>query len=127
MKIKHLAGIILGLLVAVAAIEVASANPDAILGKWLAKDLDNSIIQVKSQEDGSVVGTIIESSNEAYLGVKILYDCKYIAEAGHYKSVIYSPARKMEIDATISLESDKKLKVVGRKLFLTKTFYWKRI
>ena len=49
---------------------------------------------------------------------------KYNSELEHWIGTIYSPKRSITIDGTLSLEIDGRLKIVGRKYFLTKTYHW---
>lgn len=120
--------LITGVIVAILALKANAQSGQGfhILGKWYAEEMDESVIEVKQDTDGSVKGVIIESSNEEYVGKKVIYDCRFDAEDDAYKGKIYSVARKMEIDGTFTLEAADKLKIVGKKLFITKTFYWVR-
>lgn len=100
-------------------------SQDEIKGKWIARDLDNAVIQIY-KENNLYFGKIIKSDIDDYIGKIILKNLKYNDSSKSWEGTIYSPKRKMDINGTLSLESENQLKVVGRKYFLTKTFYWVR-
>ncbi|MEM6321653.1 MAG: DUF2147 domain-containing protein [Bacteroidota bacterium] len=101
-------------------------NAKAIIGVWKAEAIENSSIELYEAEDGLLYGKIVDSSEKDWIGKVIFSEGTYDAEANHWQGELYSLKRKMTIAATLSLESDKKLKVVGKKFFMTKTFYWER-
>lgn len=103
-----------------------AANDASIIGNWKAPDLENSTIQVYKSNDGYFYGKIIESDKPEWVDEVILKKVKYFPEDEVWKGKIYSLKRKMSIDVTINLETENKLKLVGKKLFMTKTFYWTR-
>lgn len=98
-------------------------SQDEILGNWFAKDLDNSTIQI--YRDGlTFYGKIISSDIENYFGTIVLKEFEYDDENEKWKGTIYSVKRKMNINGTLNLEEEGKMKVIGKKYFMTKTFYW---
>ena len=98
---------------------------DQVVGDWYAEQLDNSTIQIYKESE-AYYGKIIRSDVATYVGKTVLTNIKYNAEADTWTGIIQSPKRNIDIDGTISFEPDGKLKIVGRKFFLTKTFYWVR-
>ncbi len=98
---------------------------DAILGTWYAEELEKSTIEMKV-EDEKYFGMIINSADPDYVGKKVVFDLVYQSDETNYTGRIYAISRKMELDGTFTLEDDK-LKVVGKKFFMTKTFFWTRI
>jgi len=95
-----------------------------LIGKWYAEDLEQSVISIVKKSDGTLEGTIVESADSKFIGKRVLYDLKYEGDDQAFKGRLYSPKRNMEIDCTITFESSEKLKIVGKKLFMTRTFYW---
>lgn len=107
-------------------IQTAMISQDNISGTWLAEDLDHSVINIYKENDGLYYAKITESENKAYINKIVLKEMKYNPKDKVWKGTIYSPKRNMEIDGTISLDSNEKMKLVGKKYFMTKTFYWTR-
>lgn len=101
-------------------------SQDNIEGKWQAKDLDNSVIKVY-KEANLYYGKIVESEQADYIGQIVLKKFIYDQSKDTWKGTIYSPKRKMEITGTITLETPDKIKLIGRKYFVKKTFYWNRL
>ena len=116
-------GVVVALLTFKAA---AQTGNESITGTWYAEELDQSVIEVVTLEDGSYEGVIKSSSKADYVSHKVLYDFEYDVEKNHFAGTISSAARNMELDGTIVLEEDGRLKLVGKKFFMTKTFYWVR-
>ena len=123
-------GLVIGLGIAIALMAIRVSAQDSpssdIVGKWYAEELDKSVIEIKEDTEGFITGTITESANEDYVGKKVIYDCKFSEDEEAYLGTIYSVARKMEIDGRFTLDAADKLKIVGKKLFITETFYWNR-
>ncbi|MEO1050543.1 MAG: DUF2147 domain-containing protein [Bacteroidota bacterium] len=127
MLIKQLTLIGLGIWVALISIKAsAQTGGSKIEGKWYAKDLEKSIIEVTKTSDGTYEGVVKSSAKESYVGGKVIRYFTYDADKQLYKGKIYSLARGMELDGEIVLEKDGRLKLTGRKFFMTKTFYWTR-
>lgn len=97
-----------------------------ILGNWKAVEMQNSTIKVYKAKDGNIYGKIIASNRKDWIGEIILKQVKYIADDEAWKGEVYNLERKMSVDVTITLLSQNKLKLVGTKFFMTKTFYWER-
>lgn len=102
------------------------AQENEVTGRWYAKEMDESIIEIQQNEKGMYEGIIKESSRDDFIGKKVMYDFKYNEENKRFEGRIYSVARKMELDGIFILNKPDELKVTGKKLFISKTFYWKR-
>ena len=101
-------------------------HSDTIMGIWKATDLNNSTIELYETEAGLLHGKIIDSDEKAWIGKVILTEGKYDSKNNQWQGNLYSLKRKMTIPATLSLTSKNKLKLVGKKFLMTKTFYWER-
>ena len=99
---------------------------DSILGIWKATEMENSTIEVYRNKDGLIYGKIISSDEQDFIDKLVLKKAKYDPEDNVWRGEIYSLKKDMTIDVTLSLISDKKLKIVGKKYFVTKTFYWEK-
>lgn len=95
-----------------------------IVGNWVATEIENSTIQVYESKDGFLYGKIIASDKKEWIGEIILKKVKYYPKEKVWKGEVYSLLRRFSIDATLSMETSKRLKLVGRKFFMTRTFYW---
>lgn len=124
---KRLALIGFGVAIALLSIKVSAQDySQKIIGSWYAEELDQSTIEVTRLTDGSFQGTIKASSTPTYIGHKVIYNFRYHEEERSYKGTISSAARNMELEGVITVEKDGRLKLIGKKLFMTKTFYWVR-
>ena len=103
---------------------LTTQNSNTIIGVWKATDLNNSIIELYKGKDGLLFGKIIDSDEKAWIDKVIFTNGKYDSKEDHWQGNLYSLKRKVTIGATLSLASKNKLKVVGKKFFMTKTFYW---
>lgn len=97
-----------------------------ISGNWYCEEMDKSTIQVYKEKDGYWYGKIAASDVKSNVGKIILDKFKFNPKENTMTGTMIRPSNGMEINATVSMESDTKLKVVGKKLIVTKTFYWVR-
>ncbi len=65
-----------------------------------------------------------QSDKENIVGKKVMYDFSYDKETDTYKGLIYSIARESELEGQLILENKDELKVVGKKYFIIRNFYW---
>ncbi|WP_338813118.1 hypothetical protein V9L05_17415 [Bernardetia sp. Wsw4-3y2] len=118
---------LLGLLtIALSSYEEATPNfytEDQITGKWFAKEIDNSIIEVSKNSNQKWQGKIIKSDNKETIG-KTIFLAEYQSKDKNYTGTLYKPDGDIEVAATLTLLSSQKLKVVGKKFFMSKTFYF---
>jgi len=99
---------------------------DQIIGNWFSKEMKNATIQVYQADDGFIYGKLIDCDKEEWIGETILKKVTYDESKQAWTGEIYSLERKMTINATFTMASEEKLKLVGKKFFMTKTFYWKK-
>ena len=122
---KKIGIIVLGLAIALITLKAsAQTGKSSIEGKWYAEELDQSVIEITRLQNGNFEGVIKSSSTAEYLGHKVIYDFKYDKDKRHYNGTINSAARNIELDGTIVLQNTNSLKVTGKKLWMSKTFYW---
>ena len=103
-----------------------SSTQTSILGTWQAAELENSTIEVYEAEDGYIYGKITASDEEDWVDEIILKEVKYDAEQKAWVGIVYSLRMYFDVNVVMTLESDKKLKIVGSRWYMTKTFYWSR-
>ncbi len=104
-------------------------NVHAILGKWKNLDEGKAMqLEIYLGQDGYYYGKIINDNNQpSKNGTIALKTLQYDAAMGSYKGAMQPPDSKMEINITATLLGNNKLKMVGKKLFMSKTFYLQRI
>lgn len=121
----------LSFLLAASAVLVllSSFTPTApdILGTWKADQLENSTIEVYQADDGYIYGKIIDSDQKSWIGEVILKKVKYDPKKKEWVGKVYSLRMYFSVDATLTLEGSEKLKLVGRRFYMSKTFYWERV
>ncbi|MEL7531519.1 MAG: hypothetical protein AAFN10_09440 [Bacteroidota bacterium] len=121
--------LIIILLIAKAGLSMVSHSPSkqgSILGTWQAPDLANSTIEVYEAQDGYIYGKITASDEADWIDEIILKKVKYDADENAWKGVVYSLRMYFNVDVVLTLESDQKLKLVGTRWYMSKTFYWMR-
>ena len=100
----------------------AQNTADKIAGNWYNEDLDKSTINIFKASDGFWYANIIKSADSKKIGKTLLSKIKFNAADNNYTGILTSPTNSMEIKATITLTTNGKLKLVGKKLFITKTY-----
>ena len=117
--------IVIGVVLAL-TILLSFAAKEPLVGSWYAGELEQSVIEISAVHGGVMVGTIVRSADPDLVGVQALRNIRRDSN-GTYTATIYSARRDMMLDGTLRLDGPDQLKVTGRKLFLTKTFEWKRV
>jgi uncharacterized cupredoxin-like copper-binding protein len=104
-------------------------NAHDILGKWKNLDEGKAMqMEIYLAQDGKYYGKIINDNNQpSKNGTIALKALQYDAPTASYKGTMQPPDSKMEIQITATLVGNNKLKMVGKKLFMSKTFYLQRI
>ncbi len=95
-----------------------------IAGDWYNEELDKSTINVYKSTDGLWYAKITKSEDPDKVGKMLLSKVKYDATEKVHTGILTPPTNSMEINATITFTKDGKLKLVGKKLVMTKTYYW---
>jgi hypothetical protein len=96
-----------------------------IKGLWFVKDFNNAQVEIKADNKGIWFGKIIASDDKKEIGKIILSDCIFDHSKGEYKGMISDGP--IDVNLIISFININKLKVVGKVLFIKKTYYWIRI
>lgn len=100
-------------------------NENTLEGVWFAKELENSIIEITKNNKNIWAGKIIASDDKKIIG-RIVFDNIKSDNNGNWVGKLTDPKKEIEVDAKFNLENPNKLKLVGKKFFFTKTFYWVR-
>ena len=103
-------------------------NPNDITGKWKTEDHIKMQAEIYLGTDGLYYGKIIQDQdNPKTIGKIILKKLKYDNKSATYKGLMSPPDKDAELNATLSLENENKIKIVARKLILSKTIYFTRV
>ena len=94
-------------------------------GNWIAKDLANSTIEVVKIGKEHWKGKIIASDDKTIIG-KIVFDNVKSDGKGNWIGKLTNPIKEIDVNATFHLDNENTLKLLGKKFFFTKTFYWIR-
>jgi hypothetical protein len=105
-----------------------AAVPNSLIGKWKGEDKPNNHTEFFVAKDGFYYGKLIyEGVETKNLGNLIFKKVKFNSAKNNYQGKMCPPDANLEIDATISFITPNKLKIVLKKLLLSKTIYFVRI
>jgi hypothetical protein len=103
-------------------------NPDKMLGKWSFDESSKSIVEIYLAKDGMYYGKIISANDEKMkVGHLVFQKCKYEASSASLKGIIKPSDTAKEMNVTISLDANGKLKAVAKKFFMSKTLMFSKV
>jgi hypothetical protein len=104
-----------------------SAN--TILGRWKMEEKGKAVqMEIYLAKDGKYYSRVINDSSRQSLNGKLLMkELQYDSSLKQYKGTMSPPDAGIEINVTVSLLNNDRIKMVGKKLIMTKTFYLARI
>ena len=98
-----------------------------IIGLWACGDGDDSEVQFKQDTKGLWKGTIVNTKVARSVGKLLFKDGVYDESSNEIRGVLIHPDSGWEVTGILSLDSARKLRVVAKKFFVKKTFYWTRV
>ena len=98
------------------ATTIFAQNSITITGKWKGEEKKELFIEIYKANDGFFYG-----KNEQ--GKLMLQRLQFDAKANAYKGKMVPPDKNISFDITLFPETATKIKLVGKKFFITKTFY----
>jgi hypothetical protein len=105
----------------------SAQSPETIVGKWKGEAKHDREIEFYLSKDGlyygKTIGTGTKKSDKGHL---LLRKLVYVSEEKVFRGIMSPPDRNAEINATLSFSTPNRLKVVGHKMFMTKTIYFIR-
>jgi hypothetical protein len=102
--------------------------PNSLIGKWKGEDKPNNHTEFFVAKDGFYYGKLIyEGSETKNLGKILFKKLSYNSTTKEFKGTMSPPDSNAELNMTISFLGNDKLKVVAKKLLMTKTIYLLRI
>lgn len=103
-------------------------STNSLLGKWQAKNDSSKQLEFVKLADGTIEGKAINSTDKKMpKGHPMFQGFSYDTKTGTFKGKMQPPDAKFSVDATASMENVDELKIVGKKLFMTKTLVFTRI
>lgn len=115
------------LLIYIFLFTISHQNPDAILGVWTSDDGVRTIEIFK--EGNTFSGRLIRTNNqrlEKDLNKIVLTKLKYCPKENIWKNGrLVTPVGNL--DASVSLLNEKKMKLEASKFFMTKTIYFNKV
>ena len=109
------------------ALSFSQNSANDFQGNWLTSEMENTTINIFLAKDGFWYGKIIKSDTKENIGKMLLNKMKFDKMKNVLEGKLIRPNNGMVVNATISLDGDKKLKMVGKKLFITKTVHWTKV
>lgn len=121
--------IILGMLLCILLSQnTISQTGNEITGKWKAEEKDKDMqMEIYQAADGKYYGKVINSSTHSKNGSIVMKTLQYDAASKIYKGTMLPPDISTEINVSVSLLTNDRMKIVGKKFILTKTFFLARI
>ncbi|MEL6674573.1 MAG: hypothetical protein AAFR61_20350 [Bacteroidota bacterium] len=104
----------------------AAMSQDSILGTWQAPEMENMTIQVYEAQDGYIYGKITAADEPDWVDKIILKKASFDEKQTAWVGEIYSLRAGMNVDVVMTLEEAEKLKIVGSRFGMSRTFYWVR-
>ncbi|MGL4630096.1 MAG: DUF2147 domain-containing protein [Leadbetterella sp.] len=98
-----------------------------IVGNWYSEEMDQSTIQIYLAKDGAYYGKIIKSPKPDHIGAIIFHQLRFNEKEQEWSGTIRQPKKDISINAKVTMVSKDKLKLVGTKLIITKTFYLSKV
>jgi Uncharacterized protein conserved in bacteria (DUF2147) len=102
----------------------AQTNEAQFVGFWLAKEANESTIELYKGPDGALYGKVTASKKPENVGKVLFAKGKYEANKQRYVGTITPPENGLTLNCHLYLTSDQRIKVVASKFLLTKTIYW---
>ncbi len=123
---KQILTVAIAILAITGGLYAQSAN--SLVGKWQANKDPKRQVEFIQLADGMIEGKAINSTDKKIpKGHTMFQGFSYDAKTGTFKGKMQPPDAKISIDATASIENVNVLKIVGKKLFMTKTLVFTRI
>lgn len=116
------------LLVMILSISAYAQKTKDIEGNWKSEDKKKIEIQIYQASDGFCYGKITHDGDDKNnIGKIILKALKYDNKNNSFNGIMLPPDKDIEANATITFENNKKIKVIAKKLLLSKTIYFIKV
>ncbi len=103
-------------------------DESTLLGKWKNETDASKTSEFFKASDGFYYGKIVSDTGKpSNVGKLVLKKLKFDPKEKNFTGMMSPPDKKIELDITITFITADKIKVVGKKLLFSKTFYFSRI
>ncbi len=99
---------------------------EKFIGNWFAEGMQKSNIQVYKSTDGYFYGKIFKSEN-AKLVDRIIFVKGVINDLEKTLSGTIKTPEGFDVAGKLFLENNSKLKLIGKKFLITRTYFWTKI
>ncbi|GAA4468367.1 hypothetical protein GCM10023093_25840 [Nemorincola caseinilytica] len=107
----------------ISVVNAIAQSSDVIVGNWYSKELSGSTMHVYRTKSGKWAAQLTASEKKEWIGKILFDDCTFDSKDNCYKTVLAPPNQPFKINTKIYI-TEGSLTMVGKKLFLSKTFYW---
>lgn len=104
----------------------AQSNGQPIEGNWYAEDLSKSTILIYRDQSGAYFGRIIKSADDKLVNKVPLVAFTFHSDKNLFIGRIKPATRNFELDGELSMIDENTIRLVGRMLFISKTFLLKK-
>nr|MBI1229539.1 hypothetical protein [Cytophagales bacterium] len=104
----------------------AQSNGQPIEGNWYAEDLSKSTILIYRDQSGAYFGRIIKSADDKLVNKVPLVAFTFHSDKNLFIGTIKPATRNFELDGELSMIDENTIRLVGRMLFISKTFLLKK-
>lgn len=110
-------------------IPLFSQTGNTVVGNWKCEIKDKHIeMEIYLAVDGAYYGKMInDNSTPSNNGTLILEKLKYNKASQAFKGTMHPHDADVDLDATITIIDKDRLKIIAKKLFVSKTVYLARI
>lgn len=104
----------------------STTNEKKIIGIWQAKDENNRKIEIYQDKGGLYQGKSI-SHSKRQKSSNVIKNLKYDATSKSYKGTMSPPDKDITLNVTITITDNDELKIIAKKLLITKTMFFTRL
>ena len=100
-----------------------------IIGIWKSDDGEKNMqMEIYLAKDGNYYGKVInDNSTPSKNGSLVIKKLSYSTDTKSYKGTMEPPYMNVTLNVTVTLESANRLKILAKKLIMSKTIYFSRI
>lgn len=117
------------IIILTASVKIFAQSENDIIGNWKSEDKDKPMqMEIYKNDNGKYFSRVInDASNKAGNGKIILQELVFDSLSKKYTGAMQPPDANISLNVTVSFENNDRLKVVAKKMLMTKTIYLQRI
>lgn len=106
--------------------QTINQNSNALLGKWKGKNDSKLSVEFYLGTDGAYYGKISDP-NDKYHGKTIFKKMVYDEKEKSFSGILNPADKDITLDASIYIENNNSIKVVAKKLLITRVIYCSKV